>query len=366
MKIKCLFTAALMLAAVSINFSQSKTTTGAVTPEMVVKNLYAAQKSGKNAPFFQSKNRAAVDKYFAKDLADMIWKDAVDAKGEVGAIDFDPLYNSQDPQITDFVINKPREAGGPDNAFVLVTFKNYGKADKVDYELARDAKGMWKIVTVSYGDGEDLGSILRYYQDAEFKADYDKQDFKGDYLVGTKKCTVTPTLNGIYFRVQCEDSEDFQLYQAEGDENETAYIYTNDKGVEQGKFVFKNGESSGYFTDASGKKMAVGKVETEPVTEPESMTVSGTLETGKTNSVILYVGEESGDYAAYCFKNDSEAGKAILAACKNGEQCEVVGMTDEDEGCEVPGLEADLSARAKITKVESVKKNRQKKVTVTL
>ncbi len=56
--------------------------------------------------------------------------------------------------------------------------------------------------------------------------------------------------------------------------------------------------------------------------------IQGELEVGKTELVILYVGKETGDYAGYCFTNDSEAGRAILAACKDKEQCEVVGKID--------------------------------------
>src|ERR1044071_7855960 len=109
MKLKIVIITALLLAFSTVGIARSETQT--TTPDAVVKNLYAAQKAG-TGPFFQTKNRALVDRYFSKDLADMIWKDAVTAKGEAGAIDFDPLYNSQDPQITDFVIEKPREAGG--------------------------------------------------------------------------------------------------------------------------------------------------------------------------------------------------------------------------------------------------------------
>lgn len=71
--------------------------------------------------------------------------------------------------------------------------------------------------------------------------------------------------------------------------------------------------------------------------------------------MILYVGKETGDYAGYCFTNDSESGRAILAACKDKEQCEIIGKVDYEGGCKVPGLEADLSASGKIVKVESVK-----------
>lgn len=91
-----------------------------------------------------------------------------------------------------------------------------------------------------------------------------------------------------------------------------------------------------------------------PAAESEADKIQGELQVGKTESVILYVGEETGDYAGYCFTNDSEAGRAILAACKDGDQCEVAGTISDGE-CKVPGLEADLSASGKITKVRSVK-----------
>ena len=72
-----------------------------VTPEAMVADLYK-QHDAKKSPFFQTKNRALVDKYFTKTLADLIWKDATTAKGEVGAIDGDPLYNAQDIEIKNF------------------------------------------------------------------------------------------------------------------------------------------------------------------------------------------------------------------------------------------------------------------------
>src|SRR5436190_22536078 len=72
----------------------------AVAARAIVSNLYAA----KTSPFSQTKNRALVDKYFTKELADMIWKDAITSKGEVGAIDGDPLYNAQDMKIRNLVI----------------------------------------------------------------------------------------------------------------------------------------------------------------------------------------------------------------------------------------------------------------------
>lgn len=95
--------------------------------------------------------------------------------------------------------------------------------------------------------------------------------------------------------------------------------------------------------------------------DSEADIVDGQLQVGKTESVILYVGEESGDYAGYCFTNDSEAGRAILAKCKDKEKCEVTGTVDHESECKVPGLEADLSDSGKITKVKSAKSLGSKK-----
>ena len=89
--------------------------------------------------------------------------------------------------------------------------------------------------------------------------------------------------------------------------------------------------------------------------EEDAEKIRGELQVGETESLILYFGRESGDYAAYCFANDSEAGRAIMAACKGGEQCEFSGSVDYGGGCKVPGLEADLSASGKVLKVKSVK-----------
>ncbi len=99
-----------------------------------------------------------------------------------------------------------------------------------------------------------------------------------------------------------------------------------------------------------------------PAAQSESDKVAGELQVGKSESVILYVGKETGDYAGYCFTNDSEAGRAILAVCKDKEQCEVTGKVDYEAGCKVPGLEADLSSSGKIVKVVSAKRlgNRKK------
>jgi hypothetical protein len=95
--------------------------------------------------------------------------------------------------------------------------------------------------------------------------------------------------------------------------------------------------------------------------QSEASQIEGELQVGKTESVILYVGMESGDYAGYCFTNGSEAGRAILAACKDREQCAVSGTIDYEGDCKVPGLEATLSESGRISKVQTVKSRGRKK-----
>ena len=112
---------------------------------------------------------------------------------------------------------------------------------------------------------------------------------------------------------------------------------------------------------AANNRAPVSNTAPTPQAKSDAEQIQGELQMGKTESVILYVGMESGDYAGYCFTNDSEAGRAILAACKDREQCEVRGTIDSDSGCKVPGLEATLSASGKITGVESAKSLGRKK-----
>ena len=109
-------------------------------------------------------------------------------------------------------------------------------------------------------------------------------------------------------------------------------------------------------TPASTATPPVNKTSASPTAEKSGDTqkISGELQNGKTESLILYVGMETGDYAAYCFDNDSDAGRAISAACKQGDRCEVNGEVAPGK-CTVPGLEASLSDSGRIVKVTSVK-----------
>ncbi|HKP35807.1 MAG TPA: hypothetical protein VJT71_03025 [Pyrinomonadaceae bacterium] len=265
MIIKLALLASLFLTLSLIGFAQTQT--NRVDPDVIIRDLYFAQNAG-SGPFFQTKSRAVVDKYFRKDLADLIWKDAVQANGEVGAIDFDPLYGSQDPQITEFHIMETGwggdiKYGGEDDAVVQVTFKDSGKERMVSYQFKRGRDKVWKIFDVHYRD--DNGQV----------------------------------------------------------------------------------KLAEILTKASAASQAAPS-------ESSVQDIRGELQAGKTESLLLYFGSESGDYAAYCFANRSQAGRRILAVCKKGQQC-AVKATVGSYACKVPGLEADLSDSGRILRVQSVR-----------
>ncbi len=94
--------------------------------------------------------------------------------------------------------------------------------------------------------------------------------------------------------------------------------------------------------------------------QTDSVTYEGQLEVGKRESTIVYLGEETGDLAAFCFTNKSSIGRAILSKCKNRGRCKFSGRVDWSKSCSISG---SFSARAKIVSLKSVRKLVRKKRT---
>jgi hypothetical protein len=88
-------------------------------------------------------------------------------------------------------------------------------------------------------------------------------------------------------------------------------------------------------------------------------TYQGRLEVGKNESTIIYLGEESGDLAAFCFANKSAVGRLIFSKCKNGDICKITGKFDFSKNCSIEG--GMFSAKAGIVSVKSVKRVGRKK-----
>jgi hypothetical protein len=126
-------------------------------PETVVKELYRVHRNG-YGHVFEKQGRKQQQKFFDRNLAALIWKDVSETpEGELGNIDFDPLYNAQDTQIKNFRIGAAAIKG--DSATVPVTFLNFDQKVRIEFRLVNTKEG-WKVSNILYGGGSDLVKIL--------------------------------------------------------------------------------------------------------------------------------------------------------------------------------------------------------------
>jgi hypothetical protein len=218
--------------------------------EALVADLYKSH-DGKHSPFFQTKNRALVDKYFTKSLADLIWNDAVSSakSNEVGVIDGDPLYNAQDIEIKNFAVGHADVKN--DAATVPVTFTNFGKKQTINFRLKLTGSD-WKIDDIDYGG--DAGSIRKWFKDSALAAK--SGTFEGQYKVGDTTCTIKPSKMSYELRwakgsgIEMLFSKDNNTFESEP---------TKEGGTD--RFVFDNDMyNSGTFYRADGKALPVKRI----------------------------------------------------------------------------------------------------------
>lgn len=127
------------------------------SPDSVVRELYRVHNNGRGG-VFEAKGKKYIFKFFDEKLAGLIWKDITETpEGEVGNLDFDPLYNAQDTRITNFQIAVPVVAG--DEATVPVNFRNFGQRTTLKFELHNGKEG-WQIKNINYGGDSDLVKML--------------------------------------------------------------------------------------------------------------------------------------------------------------------------------------------------------------
>lgn len=219
-------------------------------PESLVADLYKAH-DGKKSPFFQTKDRALVDKYFTKPTADLIWKDAVSSKGEVGALDGDPLYAAQDMEIKNFAIGKGDVKG--DNATVAVNFTNFGQKVVITF-LLKMVNGTWKIDDIKWPENTSLVKVLKDpYAGSNVLADEANDGFGGKYQVGETSCTVKPAK--MSFEVRWAKGTGVEMFFSK---SETTFETDADKKGGTNRFEFNDAScSTGTFYRADGKTFPV-------------------------------------------------------------------------------------------------------------
>jgi len=141
-------------------------------PVAIVTAIYtrAAKGKGDAGGGFVIENKAAKAKYLSKSLISL-WAqaDAHTPKGDVGPVDFDPVTNSQEPDVKSFtVVAEKVEA---DKAVIAVTIVGRGapRAHSVDntirYNFVREA-GRWKIDDISGTSDGEAWSIRQMLTDS--------------------------------------------------------------------------------------------------------------------------------------------------------------------------------------------------------
>jgi uncharacterized protein DUF3828 len=130
-------------------------------PVAIVNAIYAraARGKGDGGGAFIIENKAAKARYLSKALVALWAKaDAHTPKGDVGPVDFDPVTNSQEPDVKSFSV--AAEKLEADKAVVAVTIAGHGAArekaadNTIRYNFVRDG-GEWKIDDISgASDGE--------------------------------------------------------------------------------------------------------------------------------------------------------------------------------------------------------------------
>ncbi len=224
-------------------------------PEKLVAELYKAHDAQKG-PFFQ-KDRARIDKYFTKQLGDLVYRDATAPEDGIGAIGSDPLYDAQDVEIKNFAVGNGVVDGA--KATVNVTFSNFGEKKTVVFSLV-DTAGAWRISDIKYLHGGALLAMLRdAYGDGKTNAPPVKNvagEFEGTYKVGETTCTVKPAK--MSFEVRWAKGSGVETFVFEGRDAKGHNFVSEPETGKFNVFTFADENyNSGTFTRADGKVFQV-------------------------------------------------------------------------------------------------------------
>lgn len=140
-------------------------------PAAILTAIYtrAAKGKGDGGGAFVIENKAAKAKYLSKALVALWAKaDARTPKGDVGPIDFDPVTNSQEPDVKSFKVDA--EKTEVDNATLAVTITGHRNDRKpadqiVHYDFVREANS-WKIDDIKGSSEGEAWSIRKMLTDA--------------------------------------------------------------------------------------------------------------------------------------------------------------------------------------------------------
>jgi hypothetical protein len=155
-------TAALFVPAAAL--AQAKPP--ANDPTALLTRLYTASSPGGGDFVNSPKSRA---KFLSKSFAALWTKaEAKTAKGDVGPVDFDPVSNSQDPDIKAFAIKvEKQDEGSATLAVTLTGSQPRGKAEDsvIRYDFVRDG-GHWRIDDIRGAIDGEAWSVRKLLADS--------------------------------------------------------------------------------------------------------------------------------------------------------------------------------------------------------
>lgn len=156
-----------LLAAATPAFAQAPAPND---PAAILTAIYTRAAKGKRdgGGAFIIENKAAKAKYLSKALVALWAKaDAHTPKGDVGPVDFDPVTNSQEPDVKSFKVDAEKMEA--DKAVITVTITGHRNDRKpadqvVRYDFVREAN--WKIDDIKGSSDGEAWSIRKMLVDA--------------------------------------------------------------------------------------------------------------------------------------------------------------------------------------------------------
>jgi hypothetical protein len=141
-------------------------------PVAIINAIYARAAKGKGdgGGAFLIENKQAKAKYLSKSLVALWAKaDAHTPKGDVGPIDFDPVTNSQEPDVKSFKVDAEKLEAGKALIAVTITGRNTPPRKPSDqvirYDFVREANA-WKIDDIKGASDGEAWSIRAMLTDS--------------------------------------------------------------------------------------------------------------------------------------------------------------------------------------------------------
>ncbi|MBO0952070.1 hypothetical protein [Fibrella forsythiae] len=122
--------------------------------DRLVRALYFEHNKTDN-PFRETRTGTIIDQFFARPVADRIWKRVSNAGYKAPKLN--PLFNAPDASISKIWV-EPAAVGGT-RALVYVTYLLAGKPAEIRVDLLQTA-GRWRITELTYPDGKTLTKQL--------------------------------------------------------------------------------------------------------------------------------------------------------------------------------------------------------------